>query len=168
VAVTVSRPEPGWFGFTGRLGRRLVSVALPDLGRREAFCCGPAGFMEEARLVHAAEGGERTRFHIERFAAAAPVASPPVPDAPAGGFLVTLGEKRFTARPGETLLQAATRQAVVIPCGCAAGLCGTCRVSLVSGDVAMHHEGGLSADEEAEGYVLACSSRPCSDVTLAL
>lgn len=168
VAVTVSRPVPGWFGFTGRLGRRLVSVAVPDLGRREAFCCGPAGFMEEARLIHAAEGGARDRFHIERFAAASPVASPPLPEVPDAGFAVMLGEKRFTARPGETLLQAATRHAVVIPCGCAAGLCGTCRVSLVSGSVAMQHEGGLSPDEEARGYILACSSRPSSDVTIAL
>ena len=49
VAMLVSRPAPGWFGFSGRLNRRLVSVALPDFGRREVFCCGPAGFMDEAR-----------------------------------------------------------------------------------------------------------------------
>lgn len=32
VAMLVSRPEPGWFGFVGRLGWRQVSVALPDYG----------------------------------------------------------------------------------------------------------------------------------------
>lgn len=168
VAMLVSRPEPGWFGFAGRLGRRLVSVALPDYGRREVFCCGPTGFMEEARLIHAAEGGARALFHVEHFGAVA-VTPPPVPvDAPAGGYAVQLGDKQFTAQPGETLLQAATRQTIVIPCGCTSGMCGTCRISLVEGSVEMRHEGGISPEEEAQGYILACSSRPRSDVTIAL
>ncbi len=169
VAMLASRPEPGWFGFAGRLGRRLVSVALPDYGRREVFCCGPAGFMEEARLIHAAEGGERELFHVEHFGAVAPAAPPPTPvDAPAGGYAVRLGDKQFTAQPGETLLQAATRQTIIIPCGCTAGMCGTCRVALVEGSVEMQHQGGITPEEEAQGYVLACSSRPRSDVTIAL
>jgi ferredoxin-NADP reductase len=169
VAMLASRPEPGWFGFAGRLGRRLVSVAVPDFGRREVFCCGPAGFMDEARLTHAAEGGERELFHVEHFGAIAAVAPPPIPaDAPAEGFAITLGDKHFTARPDETLLQAATRQTIIIPCGCTAGMCGTCRVALVEGSVEMQHQGGITPEEEAQGYVLACSSRPRSDVTIAL
>ncbi|KPH81604.1 flavin reductase family protein [Bosea vaviloviae] len=169
VAMIASRAEPGWFGFRGRLSRRLVSVALPDFGRREVFCCGPTGFMDEARLIHAAEGGLREHFHIEHFGAvapAAPVANPD--DAPQQGFAIQMGEKRFRARADETLLEAATRQTIVIPCGCASGMCGTCRVMLVEGSVAMRHEGGLSAEEEAQGYILACSSRPRSDVTIVL
>ncbi|WP_306222507.1 flavin reductase family protein [Bosea beijingensis] len=169
VSILVSRPEPGWFGFSGRLGRRLVSVALPDFGRREVFCCGPAGFMEEARLIHAAEGGARDMFHVEHFGAIVPASPPPAPvDAPAQGYAVTFGDKQFTAQSGETLLQAATRQTIVIPCGCASGMCGTCRVSLVEGSVDMQHDGGISPEEEAQGYILACSSRPRSDVTIAL
>jgi len=169
VALLVSRPEPGWFGFAGRLGRRLVSVALPDYGRREVFCCGPAGFMDEARLIHAAEGGQRDLFHIEHFGAAAAPEPPPVADAAsAHAYAIRLGDRQFTAQPGETLLQAATRQTIVIPCGCASGMCGTCRVSLVEGSVEMRHEGGISPEEEAQGYILACSSRPRSDVTIAL
>ncbi|AOO82862.1 flavin reductase family protein [Bosea vaviloviae] len=169
VAMLVSRPEPGWFGFSGRLNRRLVSVAVPDFGRREVFCCGPAGFMDEARLIHAAEGGLPRHFQIEHFGAVAPAAPAPVPDnAPETGYAVQMGEKRFRARADETLLEAATRQTIVIPCGCASGLCGTCRVSLVDGKVVMQHEGGISAEEEAQGFILACSSRPRSDVTIAL
>lgn len=169
VAMIASRSEPGWFGFTGRLGRRLVSVALPDFGRREVFCCGPTGFMDEARLIHAAEGGLSAHFHIEHFGAVAPAAPVAGPDgAPETGFAIQMGDKRFFARADETLLEAATRQTIVIPCGCASGLCGTCRVTLVEGSVAMRHDGGISAEEEAQGYILACSSRPQSDVTIAL
>jgi ferredoxin-NADP reductase len=169
VALLVSRPEPGWFGFSGRLNRRLASVAVPDFGRREVFCCGPAGFMDEAKLIHAAEGGTGSIFHIEHFGPVSAAAPAVVPgDAPATGFAITLGAKRFLARADETLLEAATRQTIVIPCGCASGLCGTCRVTLLEGEVAMQHNGGLSAEEEAEGFILACSSRPRSDVTIAL
>ena len=168
VAMVVSRPSPGWFGFSGRLNRRLASVAVPDLGRREVFCCGPTAFMDEVRLIHAAEGGRRDRFHFEHFGAVGPPAPVPMPDAPESGFAVHMGDKRFLARADETLLEAATRQTIVIPCGCASGMCGTCRVTLVAGEVAMHHEGGLSAEEEAEGYILACSSRPRSDIAIEL
>jgi ferredoxin-NADP reductase len=169
VAMVVSAPAPGWFGYCGRLSRRLVSVAIPDFGRREVFCCGPAGFMDEARLIHSAEGGTRGHFHVEHFGPVAPAAPIAIPaDAPESGFAIQFGDKRFTARADETLLEAATRQTIVIPCGCASGMCGTCRVSLVEGEVAMRHNGGLSAEEEAQRYILACSSRPRSDVTIAL
>lgn len=169
VAVTVAAPASGWFGFVGRIGRRLVSVAVPDYGRRETFCCGPVGFMEEARLIHAAEGGDKALFHVEHFGPVSPSARPPAPaEAPAQGYVVTMGDKQFTASADETLLQAATRQIVIIPCGCASGMCGTCRVSLIEGSVEMQHQGGLSPEEEAGGYILACSSRPRSDVTISL
>jgi ferredoxin-NADP reductase len=169
VAMLASRPAPGWFGYRGRLARRLVSVAMPDFGRREVFCCGPAGFMGEVRLIHAAEGGDRGHFHVEHFGAVAPPAPAARPvDAPDAGLAVQMGEKRFMARADETLLEAATRQTIVIPCGCASGMCGTCRISLVEGEVAMAHQGGLSPEEEAQRYILACSSRPLSDLTIAL
>ena len=167
VALVASQAEPGWFGFSGRLTRRLASVAIPDLGGREVFCGGPVGFMEQARLIHAAEGGRRELFHIEHFGAAAPaVVTDAVPEEAGEAFAIRLDGKEFAARADETLLQAATRQNVVIPCGCASGLCGTCRIGLVEGEVAMRHEGGISPEEEAQGFILACSSRPRSDLVL--
>jgi glycine betaine catabolism B len=174
-AVAVTRPEPGWFGFRGRPTRRLLSVAMPDFGRRDTYCCGPDGFMRTLALIHDAEGGDAGRFHIEHFGpvtpdpdAAAAVASPG--GAPGSGevYRVTFGGKAFEAAAGETILAAATRRQVVIPCGCASGLCGTCRVRRVSGTVTMRHNGGLSEAEEAQGFILACSSRPTSDVEIAL
>ncbi|WP_454685379.1 2Fe-2S iron-sulfur cluster-binding protein [Ancylobacter moscoviensis] len=168
VAVTVSRPAPGWFGYSGRAGRRLLSVAVPDLGRRQVYCCGPEGFMQDMRLIHGAEGGPREAFRTEHFGAPPPAPAAAVAQAPDGGFSVALGGKLFRSRPDETLLEAATRQQVVIPCGCASGMCGTCRVTLLDGRVAMHHNGGLSPEEEAEHYILACSARPLTDLAIAL
>lgn len=168
VSITVARPSPGWFGFRGRAGRRLLSVMMPDLARRDVMCCGPAAFMDEVGRVHAAEGGGAGRFRIERFAAL-PV-PPPNPADPAigDGYTVTFAGRSFPAAAAETVLQAAGRANVVIPCGCGSGLCGTCRVRLQAGEVSMQHAGGLLAEEEADGWILACSSRPRSDLVLGL
>ena len=169
VAVTLTRPAPGWVGYRGRASRRLLSTAIPDLGRRDVFCCGPASFMHEVRLVHAAEGGAAVHFHVENFGPVAVLN--PVPAAQAtgqdSGYQVRLNKRSFGVNANETILEAATRQVVVIPCGCASGICGTCRVRCLEGSVTMQHQGGLAPDEEAEGYILACSARPLSDLVLA-
>jgi ferredoxin-NADP reductase len=168
VSVWLSAPAPGWFGLRGRITRGTLWAVAPDFGRRTVYCCGPAGFMQSIRQIHAAEGARRAAFHIEHFGPVPVEASErdvlPSQDAV---HHATLGDKRFDVRAGETLLVAATRQQVVIPCGCASGLCGTCKVRRVSGVVSMQHAGGLSAAEEAQGFILACSSRPSTDVEIA-
>lgn len=168
VSIVVARPVPGWFGFRGRLGRRLLSVMAPDLARRDVMCCGPAAFMAEVGRVHAAEGGVAGRFRTEHFGPSA-VPQPLPPNLAAGdAYTVTFAGRSFLADAAETVLQAAGRANVVIPCGCGSGLCGTCRVRLHSGEVSMQHAGGLLAEEEAQGWILACSSRPRSDLVLGL
>ena len=172
VSVAVSRPGPGWYGYRGRIGRRLLSVMVPDLARRDVFCCGPPAFMGEVRLIHAAEGGAPARFHTESFGAPPmPVRPAARPDAAAGpepGFRLRAAGRDLAIRAGETVLQASLRQGVVIPCGCGEGLCGTCMVKLEAGSVALHHQGGITPEEEAEGYILACSSRPITDLAITI
>jgi ferredoxin-NADP reductase len=172
VSIAVSRPAPGWFGLRGRMSRRLLSVAVPDLARRDTFCCGPSAFMEEAKLIHAAEGGARDRFHTEAFGPAIPVAPSPAETAeiPAEGkdYELVCDGRPLTVHSHETILQACLRQGVIIPCGCGQGMCGTCRIRKVAGTVEMNHQGGLDPDEERDGFILACSSRLASDAEISL
>lgn len=167
VSVAVSRPAPGWFGHKGRISRRMVAAALADFGRREVFCCGPEGFMREARMIHRAEGGDVAQFHTESFGAAVPVAAAVEP--PPGGpvFGLRVNGRAIAIAPTETVLQASLRQGIVIPCGCGQGMCGTCMVRLVSGDVVATPNGGLTPEDAAEGYILACSTRATSDIEIA-
>jgi ferredoxin-NADP reductase len=170
VAMTVSQPAPGWFGYTGRISRRLLASAVPDLARREIFCCGPAGFMREVRLIAAAEGGVRTPFHTESYGPA-PVdetasTTSPVPGVPQ--YALTVGTRTIGVVPGETILQAASRQGLVIPCGCGQGMCGTCMIRKTSGSVEMRHQGGISPEDEARGYILACSTRLLSNTEIEM
>ncbi len=64
---------------------------------------------------------------------------------------------------GRTLLDAALSTGVEVPWSCRSGICGTCRVKLCDGTVEQAFDDVLSEPELAEGYILACQSRPTSD-----
>jgi glycine betaine catabolism B len=167
VAVTLTAPAAGWFGYRGRATRRLLSVAVPDLGRRDVFCCGPHGFMDEIKLIYAAEGGTLATYHTEAFHPKPAAAGEPSAQPMDGRqFRLQIGGRVLGLGSGETVLQAALRQGVIIPCGCGQGMCGTCRVKMISGEVELCHQGGISEEEEAEGFILACSSRAKSDLVI--
>jgi ferredoxin-NADP reductase len=172
VSITVSQAGPGWFGLRGRLSRRLLSVAIPDVARRDLFCCGPTTFMQEAKLIYVAEGGRKESFHQEAFGLpAAPLKSQAIgsnPDSEVASHDLRVGQRTIQVRADETILQASLRQGVVIPCGCGQGLCGTCRVTKVSGNIDMSHQGGLAPEEEQQGYILACSTRLRSNAEIRI
>ena len=75
---------------------------------------------------------------------------------------------QFEAQPGESLLAAGIRQGIGLPYGCKDGACGSCKCKLVSGQVAQSNfqRKALSEDEEAQGFVLTCSAKALSDITL--
>lgn len=71
---------------------------------------------------------------------------------------------------GETLLQAALHAGLLIPAPCGAGgTCGKCRVKILSGQVAGARSAHrLSPEEMAEGWRLACCTRPDSDADVLI
>lgn len=81
------------------------------------------------------------------------------------------GVTRFiTCRDNETLSDAAYRQQVNIPLDCRDGACGTCRNFCESGEydlpASSYIDDALTAGEAAQGYVLACQTRPRSDCVI--
>ena len=68
----------------------------------------------------------------------------------------------------ETVLAAARSAGVAIPTGCTFGVCGTCKVKKLEGEVHMVHNGGITDEEIEEGYILACCSNPRGKVTVEL
>ena len=67
---------------------------------------------------------------------------------------------------GKTLLETSESNGVLIPSGCRQGDCGTCATRLVSGNVRMEREEGLTDVLRSHGYILPCVSQPLEDVTL--
>ena len=70
--------------------------------------------------------------------------------------------------PGQTLLDACLRAGIYLPHACGHGLCGTCKVSVVEGEVDHGNASSfaLMDFERDEGRTLACSARALSDLTI--
>ena len=70
------------------------------------------------------------------------------------------GGQSFAGRRGEVLLDAALGAGIDLPHDCRSGLCGTCRVDVVKGEV--------DGCEQGRDGVLACQARLREDLTLAV
>ncbi len=57
-----------------------------------------------------------------------------------------------------------SRQCIDLPYSCKGGVCATCRCHVRDGEVTMATNFGLEPWELEKGFVLACQSRPVSDV----
>ena len=76
--------------------------------------------------------------------------------------------RTFTVEPGEAMLAAGIRQGIGLPYGCKDGACGSCKCRKLEGTVVhgAHQSKALSAEEEANGFVLTCCGVAQSDVVL--
>ncbi|WP_233849398.1 hybrid-cluster NAD(P)-dependent oxidoreductase [Paraburkholderia sp. HD33-4] len=83
-------------------------------------------------------------------------------------FKVNFAKSRRDIECGsnEHVLDAAKKAGVRLASSCTQGMCGTCKVKLVSGEVAMKHAGGIRQREIDQGMVLLCCSKPLSDLVV--
>jgi len=169
----VEEPDPyrPWTGYQGQLNQLMLGLMAPDYLAREVYCCGPEPFMQAVRDALAGLGFDMNRYHQESFVVPvqAEANQPELDDVvPDDG---TQAEIRFTgsgvtAKVAETdtVLAAARSVGLNIPSGCTFGVCGTCKVKKTGGEVHMVHNGGISDDDVAAGYILACCSNPIGRV----
>lgn len=165
----VAEPGPGesWHGYRGRPDRAMLRSMVPDASRREAYCCGPQGFMDQIKRCLVAEGLSPEHFHTESFGITAPKANPADKPAQQGkGHKVTMRGRTFEVTPDHPLSAALAGENIRVPTGCGAGQCGTCKLRLVDGEVEMRQDGGLSDQEVAQGLILACCSTAKGPITL--
>lgn len=66
----------------------------------------------------------------------------------------------------QSLLEQGENAGLMLPYSCRAGMCGRCKVQLISGEVRQHCQDGLSDEEQSQGYILSCSSTPLTDVAI--
>lgn len=157
-----------WTGLKGFIDRAKISLLAPDFLDRTVFCCGPEPFMATVRESLMSAGFDMSRYHEETFQPVAPqlpiAVADPDGEVPAHKVSFTLAGKDAKCEAGFTVLQTARANGVRIGAACESGLCGTCRVMLLSGEVDMNHNGGILDEEIEEGYILACCSRPKTDI----
>lgn len=171
VVILCESDSPGelWRGPRGRLTLPALFQAAPDLLGREVFTCGPPPYMKAVRELLDLVGADPARSHEESFnvGPAAPVT---------GTEAVGTGTTRQVdfRRSGQvvecgtntTILEAAARAGIPLPSSCGEGVCGTCKLSLLSGRVDMQHAGGIRPREIALNLILACCSTPLDDVAI--
>ncbi|GAB2985055.1 2Fe-2S iron-sulfur cluster binding domain-containing protein [Amycolatopsis acidiphila] len=97
--------------------------------------------------------------------------SPEHPSDPgAGAFSVRLAgtDLRFTVGPGERILAAARRAGIWLPFECGWGSCGTCKATLVEGEVELLYPDAPAVEprDARRRRILTCQTTPCSDLTL--
>ncbi len=82
------------------------------------------------------------------------------------GTVATVNAQPIRVQPGETLLSAALREGVDFPHSCRVGGCGSCKCTLVEGQVRELTEFSylLSQEELAQRTILACQSVPLGPV----
>lgn len=74
----------------------------------------------------------------------------------------------FPCDETETVLDAALAKGIALPYGCRSGLCGSCKATLLSGEVDYSdgEPGGLSEEDRKNNAALLCRAHPKSDLEL--
>jgi vanillate monooxygenase ferredoxin subunit len=125
----------------------------------QLFICGADWWQDPILKTAAQKGWAEERIHVERFTAKVPAAILDkvfdVKIASTGIVYKVPGDKTVTAFLEE--------QGVKIPTSCEQGMCGTCRIKVLEGDVD-HRDKRLSPQQKDEGFFLACVSRAKSDL----
>src|SRR5262245_34911429 len=168
-------PYDVWTGYRGRLNQIMLGLIASDYLEREIYCCGPEPFMQGVRDMLIALGFDMERYHQERFAYAveteedAPKLDDFVPaETNTAELVFAESGVAATCTEVDTVLAAAKAAGLNIPSGCNFGVCGTCKIKKLSGEVHMVHNGGISEDDIDAGYILACCSRPIGRVEVAV
>lgn len=74
----------------------------------------------------------------------------------------------YQAKAYETVLESAIEAGFNIPYGCRNGACGSCKGTILSGEVdyGEYARSALTEDEKQQGMALFCCARPLSDLTI--
>ncbi|KJY67928.1 hybrid-cluster NAD(P)-dependent oxidoreductase [Vibrio nigripulchritudo] len=157
VMVSLTQPEDAWHGLKGRLSLSHIKK-IPDLNSRQVFVCGPNGFMAQTKSLLFKMGLDESLYHQEAFGVAKPNAIEEK------SIQITVNGQSFTGTNQKPLLMQAEDAGINIANSCRAGLCGACRVKVVSGEFETPDVPAIMPGDKEDGIVLACCSTPLGDV----
>lgn len=165
VAASMTRAAgTDWMGLTGRLTKELIAQTVPNLAARRVHLCGPAPMMEAVQGVLAELGVPREQIKTESFTLARGQPEPEreaVETKPAVTASVRFARSgKSASMPSDrTVLEVAESIGVEIPNVCRAGVCGVCKVKLLSGSVTMAVQDALTPEDKARDFILACQAQ---------
>lgn len=182
LSLICERQETGqaWHGYRGYLDSNKLAMICSDFMQREIYCCGPEVYMKAVKNLLENNGFDMAHYHEESFGAtpveveqtALDQAEIAVDEADAldSADMLNIGfiskGKSIQIYPGETIHSAASKLGLMIPKACGMGICGTCKVLKVEGEAEMNHNGGITDEDIAAGYILSCCSVPITDLQI--
>lgn len=141
------------FDETNSFIARLEAVLASSPIGTHLYACGPAAMLETVTRQADGLGWPAARVHLERFSSPALT-----PGDPFEAVLARSG-RRVPVPAGVSLLDALEGSGLAIPNLCRQGVCGECRVGVVSGRP-QHRDLFLSSEEKAAAdSVMCCVSR---------
>lgn len=136
-------------------GRRIdLQAVIEGASTAQIYACGPERLLDQLGEFTASRTDD---LHVEHFRAASTALNPDREIA----FNVELRDSklRVNVAPDQTVLHALRAAGVDVPSDCEEGLCGTCEVAVVEGDID-HRDKVLTASEQAlNNRMMTCCSR---------
>ncbi|MCL1138898.1 FAD-binding oxidoreductase [Shewanella pneumatophori] len=160
----------------GRLNTENLARLVPDFKSRTVFVCGPEPYMNAVKALLESLDFDMSKFHQESFgsfkgdSAELDAAKEQIKSntADTSGFMLSIADRTRALSAEQTLLDGIEAEGLPIIAACRSGVCGACKCKVVTGEVESSSQMTLTTDQIAAGYVLACSTKLKSDVTLEL
>ncbi len=162
--------------FNGRLDsakcEEILTALIVPTDIDAFFICGPGPMMDAIEAALLTRDVPKSKVMIERFTtgplSAAQTAAARALEEKAAGLKmsVTLNGRRMNVTfdpANHSILDNVRAAGLPAPFACKGGVCATCRAKVISGEVEMKVNYGLSEAEVAEGYVLTCQATPVSE-----
>ncbi len=134
-------------------GLNITALLQQQPAGAHLYYCGPVGFMKACAdaSTHWAPGS----VHFEHFKPPEPAAKA----APEASFEVRLARRGITlpVLPDQSIVRAIELAGLRVPTSCLSGLCGSCKVDYLEGDV--EHNDYILSDEEKTRCLTVCVSR---------
>jgi ferredoxin-NADP reductase len=171
-AISDGPADPGFF--PGRITEALLQTTVPDIAHAICLLCGPPPMLAAIPPVLIGLGVPKGQIGHEVFQAAVAASGgaaaqsaeprPPSPSETGSAHQVQFDRSGLTASVDatRTVLEAAESCGADIPSLCRAGVCGTCRTRVVSGEVTCASR-MLDDQDQADGFVLPCVTHALGD-----
>jgi len=152
---------PGHFHI-GKIDRQLAEFATE--ADTDYYMCGPDAWMEQIRVQLTHFGVAAENIHWESFGSNPAPATNQAKDFASHMVHFSLSDTEVQWQDTEqSLWELAKANRLEIPSGCLSGVCGSCRVKVVSGEVEYDRQIGI---ELTSGECLTCIARPATDLVL--
>lgn len=161
----LSQPDAHWGGPRGYLTHEMIENNVENIATATVFLCGPPAFMENAHKIFTSLGVDPANIMQESFGGGKSSTTHVAP-LKGSSFQIEFARsgKTCSTSSASTILETAEANGLRLPFSCRQGECGTCAARLLAGTVDMEREDGLETELKAQGYILLCVGRACSDI----